>query len=147
MPSLTRSGGFTVLAPQVSDIPQSSPIGIPSAWKNSSTSSGVGAAPTLTASASSRPSALRMFENRAASAAATPLASSSGTSSPACSSRTFWIAAARPWRARSPSSPGIAASFASSPAFSFSQIRGTAKNQVGWTWGRNSTIFRGSGQM
>ena len=35
--------------PQVSDMPQSSPIGIPIAWKNSSTSSGVGAAPTLTA--------------------------------------------------------------------------------------------------
>ena len=40
VPSLTRSGGLQVATPQVSDIPQSSPIGIPIAWKNSSTSSG-----------------------------------------------------------------------------------------------------------
>ena len=37
-------------------MPQSSPTGMPIAWKNSSTSSGVGAAPTLTATTSSRPS-------------------------------------------------------------------------------------------
>ena len=135
-----------VTTPQVSDMPQSSPILIPIAWKNSSTSSGVGAAPTLTDFASSRPSALRSCENIASSAAATPAASSSGTSSPACSRRTFWIAASRPFRACSPSSPGIAASFASRPAFSFSQIRGTAKKNVGFTFGRKSMIVRGSGQ-
>src|SRR6266508_2695852 len=44
VPSLIRSGGLMVPSPQVSDMPQSSPIGIPIAWKNSSTSSGVGAA-------------------------------------------------------------------------------------------------------
>src|SRR3954447_6042501 len=45
VPSLIRSGGLMVPSPQVSDIPQSSPTGMPIAWKNSSTSSGVGAGP------------------------------------------------------------------------------------------------------
>ena len=86
VPSLIRSGGLMVPSPQVSDIPQSSPIGIPIAWKNSSTSSGVGAAPALTASASSRPSCLRSWENICSSAWAAASAISAGTSSPACSS-------------------------------------------------------------
>ena len=42
-------------APVVSDIPQSSASGMPRAWKNSITSGGVGAAPTLQASTASRP--------------------------------------------------------------------------------------------
>ena len=63
------------------------------AWKNTSTSRGVGAAPTLTAAISSRPSIARRPENISASAFATAAASSSGTGSPACSSSTFLIAA------------------------------------------------------
>ena len=132
VPIFTSSGGLQVATPQVSDIPHSSPIGIPIAWKNSSTSTGVGAAPTLTATTSSSPSLARS-ENIAASAWATPPPAPPGTSSPACSRRTFWIAASRPFCAGSRCSSGIEAIFASSPAFSFSQIRGTAKNQVGLT--------------
>ena len=44
-------------------------------------------------------------------------------------------------------SAGWPAIIASSPAFSFSQIRGTAKNQCGRTSGRNATISRGLGQQ
>ena len=124
MPSLTFSGGLQVATPQVSDIPQSSPILIPIAWKYSSTSTGVGAAPTFTATASSRPSCLRSAENICSSALATAAASSSGTSSPACSRRTFWIAASTAFWAGSRCSSGSFAAIASSPAFSFSQIRG-----------------------
>ena len=36
---------------------------------------------------------------------------------------------------------------ASSPDLSFSQIRGTAKNHVGCTAGRNETTSRGFGQQ
>ena len=36
---------------------------------------------------------------------------------------------------------------ASIAAFSFSQIRGTAKNQVGCTSGRYAITWRGSGQQ
>ena len=49
MPILTAPGRLQVPNPHVSDIPHSSASSIPSAWKNSSTSTGVGAAPTLTA--------------------------------------------------------------------------------------------------
>ena len=42
---------------------------------------------------------------------------------------------------------GAAASVCSSPAFSFSQMRGTAKNQVGRTSGRYSITSRASGQQ
>jgi hypothetical protein len=38
-------------------------------------------------------------------------------------------------------------SSSSMAAFIFSQIRGTAKNQVGWTAAKNSAIFRESGQV
>jgi hypothetical protein len=41
-----RSGGLIVAHEEVSDIPHSSQIGSPSAAKYSSTSTGVGAAPT-----------------------------------------------------------------------------------------------------
>ncbi len=50
VPILIRSGGLQQPAPVVSDMPQSSASGMPSAWKNSITSGGVGAAPTLQAS-------------------------------------------------------------------------------------------------
>ena len=88
----------------------------------------------------------RMSANIALSAAATPCASSSGTSSPACSRRTFWIAASIAFWAGSRCSSGRLASWPSIADFAFSQIRGTAKNQVGLTAGRNSMILRGSGQ-
>ena len=39
------------------------------------------------------------------------------------------------------------ASLASIPALSFSHTRGTAKNQVGLTFGSHSPIRRGSGQQ
>ncbi len=93
VPIFTESGGLHVITPQVSDIPHSSPTGTPIAWKNSRTSTGQGAAPELTATASSSPIAARNGANIASSACATAWASSLGTSSPACSSRTFLIAA------------------------------------------------------
>ena len=136
-----------VPSPQVSDIPQSSPIGMPIAWKNSRTSSGVGAAPTLTASASSRPSCVRSAEKSCSSACAAASATSGGTSSPACSARTFASEASSPFSAGMRCSSGRLASIASRPALSFSKIRGTAKNHVGLTLGRYSAILRGSAQM
>ena len=63
VPILIRSGGLTAPTPQVSDMPHSSPSGMPIAWKNTSTSRGVGAAPTLTATASSSPSIARSPAN------------------------------------------------------------------------------------
>ena len=90
---------------------------------------------------------MRRFENIFSSASATAAASCSGTSSPACSRRTFSSAASSAARACSRCSSGRLARFASSPALSFSQMRGTAKNQVGRTFGRKSTISRGSGQI
>ena len=62
MPILILSGGFTVPAPQVSDMPHSSASGMPMAWKNLITSGGVGAAPTFTDSMASKPSRSRIFE-------------------------------------------------------------------------------------
>ena len=112
-------------------MPHSSASSIPSAWKNSSTSIGVGAAPTLTATAWSRPSISRSFENICSSAAATVASSSSGTGSPRWRSRTRSIDAASAAWIGARCSSGCEACIASSPAFSFSQIRGTAKNQVG----------------
>ena len=67
---------------------------------------------------------------------ATAAASSSGTGSPACSRRTLRIAASSAACTGARSSSGRAASIVSSPALSFSQIRGTAKNQLGRTSGR-----------
>ncbi len=146
MPILTLPGGLTAPIPQVSDMPHSSAISMPIAWKNSSTSTGVGAAPTLTVTTSSSPSIVRRPENISLSALATVSARSAGTSSPACSRRSFFSAA---WSASSTGlrcSSSWPATIASSPALSFSQMRGTAKNQFGWTSGRNCTIVRGSGQ-
>ena len=106
------------------------------AWKNSSTSGGVGAAPTLMAMTSSRPSILRRPENISSSAFSTVAASSSGTGSRACSRRTFSRAAVSAASIFSRCSGGWEASVVSSPALSFSQMRGTAKNHVGRTSGR-----------
>jgi hypothetical protein len=134
VPIFTRSGGLQAPAPHVSDMPHSSASGIPIAWKNSSTSCGVGAAPTLTEIASSRPSIERSPANSSRSASSTVLTRSDGTSSPACSSSTLRIApASQAWLrvAFSPCSRND-----SIPALSFSQIRGTAKNHVGRTAGR-----------
>ena len=129
-------------------MPQSSASGIPMAWKNSITSRGVGAAPTFTDSTSSSPSRARTFERTSSSAFAYSCASSSGISSPACSSLTFFrpTSSAHSVACRFASSCS-AATPASSAAFSFSQMRGTAKNQVGCTSGRYATTWRGSGQQ
>ncbi len=64
-------GRLQVPKPQVSDIPHSSASSIPTAWKNSSTSTGVGAAPTLTDSTWSSPSISRSLEKICSSASAT----------------------------------------------------------------------------
>ena len=129
-------------------MPHSSASGIPIAWKNSITSYGVGAAPTLTDSTSSSPSRVRIFDNTSSSAFAYSSASSGGSSSPACSTLTFRSptpsAHSVAWRLASSCSAAKAASIA---AFSFSQMRGTAKNQVGCTSGRYATTSRGFGQQ
>ena len=110
-------------------MPHSSASGMPRAWKNSITSGGVGAAPTFTDSTWSSPSRARILESTSSSA----FACSSPTSSP----RTF--------RRPTSSAHWVACFFAAScsasmpasiAAFSFSQMRGTAKNQVGCTSGR-----------
>ena len=62
VPSLTLSGGTIVAIEVVSDIPHTSQIGIPIAAKNSSTSSGHGAAPIMYHSQRSSPSLRRIFE-------------------------------------------------------------------------------------
>jgi len=71
-----------------------------------------------------------------ASAAATVSASSAGTSSPACSRRTLRIAESSADSMAARCSGGCPAAVVSRPAFSFSQMRGTAKNQLGRTSGR-----------
>ena len=133
MPIRTRPGGLTAPTPLVSDIPHSSASGMPIAWKNTSTSRGVGAAPALTAIASSRPSIARrpgeqlllalgrgrrdVVGHRLAGLLELDLAPRGGRASRTVCS---------PCVERCPSSP----------ALSFSKIRGTAKNQVGLTAGR-----------
>ena len=148
VPSLTFSGGLTVAAPHVSDMPQSSPTGIPIAWKNSRTSIGVGAAPTLTETASSRPRCLRRPANIASSAIGGALGDGLGNLLPALLALGPWRSPpARPCSAGPRCSSGRLAIIVSRPALSFSQTRGTAKNQVGRTVGRKSMIVRGSGQI
>jgi hypothetical protein len=100
------------------------------------TSTGVGAAPTLTASTWSKPSVARSPAKICSSARATVCASSSGTGSPACSRRTLRIDASSAACTGARSDSGRAASIVSRPALSFSQIRGTAKNQLGRTSGK-----------
>ena len=78
----------------------------------------------------------RTIAKNDASARATWSARSAGTGRPACSRRTFSRAAAIACEAIVRCSAGRLASRASSPAFIFSQIRGTAKNQLGFTCGR-----------
>ncbi len=128
-------------------MPHSSATGTPIAWKNSSTSKGVGAAPTFTDTIWSKPSVSRILDSTFSSSSAWAAASSSGTGSPACSSLTFLrptsSAFSRPAFLCSSCSP---ATMASRPALSFSQIRGTAKNHVGRTSGMYPITWRGSGQ-
>ena len=119
-------------------MPHSSASGTPIAWKNSITSRGVGAAPTFTASTWSSPSLLAdLREHELVGLGVLLRPARSGTSSPACSARTFL--------SPTPSAHSVACFFASScsaatpasiAALSFSQMRGTAKNQVGRTSGR-----------
>ncbi len=120
---------------------------MPIAWKNSRTSTGVGAAPTLTAMRASKPSWARSGAKIAASACAQACSSSSGTGSPACCRRTWRVAAPIARSLASRCSSGSAATIASRPALSFSQMRGTAKNQDGRTAGSTAMIWRGSGQV
>ena len=134
VPILIFAGGLQHPAPQLSDRPHSSATGMPMAWKNTSTSRGVGAAPTYTATTSSSPSIARSPANSSRSASSTVAASSSGTGSRACSCSTLRVAASSHSRLRPASSPCNRK--LSRPALSFSQIRGTAKNQVGRTAGR-----------
>ena len=136
VPILIRSGGLQAPAPQVSDMPHSSPTGMPIAWKNSSTSSGVGAAPTLTRDAWSRPSIARSLENISSSALAHGRGQLVGDLLAGCSSRTFSMRVVERRLGRVALSSGSAASIVSRPALSFSQMRGTAKNQLGRTSGR-----------
>ena len=126
------SGGTIVAIEVVSDIPHTSQIGIPIAAKNSSTSSGQGAAPIMHHSQRSSPSLRRIFEYTARSARSHASASSAGTASPGCSSRTFSrpTSIARFVAARTVSSASASIP-ASSAAFSFSQIRGTPPQKVG----------------
>ena len=118
---------------QVSDIPHSSAISMPIASKNRITSGGVGAAPTANHSHSSSPSIARILENTCSSAWRQACSSSSGTS-PAClasaRSRPTFIAAATAAFFSSSCSP---AKPASSACLSFSQIRGTPPQSVGFT--------------
>ena len=124
-------------------MPQISASGTPMAWKKTSTSRGVGAAPTLTSFAWSSPIAARSGANSFSSASASTrlqrvrdrlpgLLELHPLAGPAASS---FCASSSP------------ASLASTPALSFSHTRGTAKNHVGLTAGRNSPIRRGSGQV
>ena len=108
------------------------------AWKNSSTSTGVGAAPTLTATTSSRPSCARSAANSASSACGDLRRELVGhrLAAPARGAPSRARAVERACTAASRCSSGCAASIVSRPALSFSQIRGTAKNHVGRTSGR-----------
>ena len=66
VPSFAAPGGLAVAAQLSSDMPQTSHISSPRSWKNSSTSSGVGAAPTSATRHWSNPS----FASTAARASA-----------------------------------------------------------------------------
>ncbi len=110
------------------------------AWKNSITSGGVGAAPTFTDSTWSRPSRSRIFESTSASA----FSYSSPTSSPRARRRPTLSAHCVACLRSASCSASMPASIA---AFSFSQMRGTAKNQLGCTSGRYAATWRGSGQQ
>jgi hypothetical protein len=129
-------GAAAVPTAQVSDIPQPSASSMPRAWKNSSTSRGVGAAPTTTSIASSRPTRERTNENSSASAFRTAASRSGGTGIPAWRKRTRSNDAAMASCITTRCSSGCDAICASSPAFIFSQMRGTAKKNVGFTFGR-----------
>ena len=148
VPILMRSGGLIVATQVSSDMPHSSQMGMPSAAKNSSTSTGVGAAPATKRSARSRPRRSRSLERTSASARAYSSARAASTSSPACSARTLRRPTSSAQRtAARRSSSGSASKPASSAALVFSQIRGTAPNVVGRTSGTNSITRRGSAQQ
>ena len=68
VPILTFSGGLQAPIAFVSLIPHSSPSGRPMPWKNSITSGGHGAAPTLSADSWSIPSCSRSGRIRASAA-------------------------------------------------------------------------------
>ena len=113
-------------------MPHSSPSGTPIAWKKTSTSRGVGAAPALTEIASSSPSIARSPRKRFASPSAACARHVVGhrlarrleldLRRAAVSHPTVWSPCVGRWPSR--------------PALSFSKIRGTAKNHVGLTDGR-----------
>ena len=118
-------------------MPHSSASGRPIAWKNSSTSTGVGAAPTLIGDdlveaehraqpgeelrVGLRDARGEVVGHRLARLLEAHLLDAPRRAPPA---------------ARSRCSSGWPASIVSRPALSFSQMRGTAKNQLGRTSGR-----------
>ena len=135
MPSRIASGVFIVAIADVSLMPQTSHGGRPIAAKNSSTSSGVGAAPTTLHCTFSRPSAARSGANSCSSACATParqlvrhrlagLLEAHLLDAASIAPSIFALTSGSSWPA----------TIASRPAFSFSQIRGTAPKNVGCTW-------------
>ena len=121
-------------------MPHSSASGTPIAWKNSITSRGVGAAPTLHGLDLGRGRGVaRIFESTSSSAFACSCSSSSGTSSPGLLG--LHLAQARRSSAHCGRLLALLVLLGGhrrprAPAFSFSQMRGTAKNQVGRTSGR-----------
>ena len=136
VPILISPGGLTAPAPQVSDMPQISASGTPMAWKNTEHLARRRRRADVhrdrLVEPEHRPQPARTASPRPPRRSA---ASSSGTGSPACSSSTLRGGRLQPARGlRSASSP--CSRMASRPALSFSQMRGTAKNQVGLTAGR-----------
>ena len=136
MPILILPGGLTAPAPQVSLMPHSSDSGSPIAWKNSSTSTGVGAAPTLIASTWSSPSIARSPAKISRVGLCDLLGELVGHLFAALLEPDLADCGLEGGLHRLRCSSGWPAIIVSRPAFSFSQIRGTAKNQLGLTSGR-----------
>ena len=147
VPILILSGGLTVPAPHVSLIPHSSLSGRPIAWKNSSTSTRRRRRADVDrddlVESELRPQA---GEDRLVGLGDAARRAPSGTASPRCSSRTFSVAAAMAPSILARVSSSWPAIIVSSPALSFSQMRGTAKNHAGRTSGRRTSTWRGSSQ-
>ncbi len=124
VPILVASAVFTVPTEADSLMPYPSYTGTPAAWKNSRISAAMGAAPEM-ATRIRPPNAARTLLNSWVSASSKPRRSSSGTGSPACSSR----------RTASPAATAGASiwgdTWVASAAYTFSKIRGTEGRHVG----------------
>ena len=134
VPSLKLSRVLAVNAPVVSVIPYTSRMRSPRPAKNSPTSGGSGAAALTVISQPPSPSSDRIGRSTLSSAAANSAASAASVVCPYWQLRTYRRPAsmAAAVAARRPSSAS-AASRACSPAWIFSQTRGTPKNAVGFT--------------